>query len=108
MTKLQLIMPNQEERFEHIPVDGWWLPLNLFYLATFVKKNLPSTKVEIIDGIITNQNTIEDRIDADIVGISPTIISYPIALRYARLAKEKNPKANAIESTSGRYIVWRN
>ncbi|MFC2134634.1 B12-binding domain-containing radical SAM protein [Bacteroidota bacterium] len=103
MVKLQLILPNQEERFEQILSDGWWMPLGLFYLATYVKKNEPSTEIEILDGVLTNQKTIEDKIGADIVGISPTIISYPIALRYAKLAKKRNPNSKVL--FGGHYVT---
>lgn len=96
MKKLQLIVPNQETRFKEIPVDSWWWPLNVFYLGTYVKKNLPSLEVEVLDGIFMGRKNLEKKIGADFVGISPTIISYPIALEYARIAKKRSPKTKVI------------
>jgi radical SAM superfamily enzyme YgiQ (UPF0313 family) len=87
--KLQLINPPLSDLYHGISRSGAYQPLNLIALATYVKCHLPDIDIEILDGDALSQNEILSKIDADIVGISPKILTYDNFLAIADVAKRK-------------------
>ncbi|MCJ7457955.1 MAG: B12-binding domain-containing radical SAM protein [candidate division Zixibacteria bacterium] len=87
--KVQLIIPPISKEFYPVSRSSFFPPLGLLSIATYLKTQLPEINVEILDGNILPQKSIEARINGDFVGISPTILSYENGLRIARISKER-------------------
>ena len=87
--KVQLIIPSVIDSF--YPVSRCYLfpPLNLLTIATYLKSLSKELEVEILDGNIMSQKDLENRINGQFVGISPTILSYENCLKIAQIAKER-------------------
>ena len=51
-----------------MPEHNWYMPLNLIWLANYIKPYYPD--IEILDGQLLNLNEILNRIDADVIGVS--------------------------------------
>ena len=103
--KIQLILPYCENQGSK-RLSGWPQPLGLLSIATYLKETVPGLEIEILDGTILDQEEIESRIDADIVGITTILRSYENALRIAAQAKKTGakvvvggPYATALAST---------
>ena len=90
--KLQLINAPLAEQYRGISRTGVFPPLNLITLATYVNSKLPETEIEILDGDIITLDEILNSIDADIVGISPKILTYDNSLKIAEKVKQLNSK----------------
>jgi len=76
------------------PDGGWWEPLGLLSLATYLKLDA-KVKVEILSGEIMSLEEIEARIEsacASFVCFSPTVLTYGICLDLARIAKRNRSK----------------
>lgn len=87
--KIQLINAPLSEDYYEISRSGVYPPLNLISLATYLQYYMPSLEIEILDGDILSQEEILSRINADIVGISPKILTYKNSLEIAKAAKGK-------------------
>ncbi len=87
--KVQFVIPSISEEYFSVSRSLFFPPLGLLSIATYLKTQLPDIEVEILDGNILSQKSIEERINGDFIGISPTILSYENGLRIARTAKEK-------------------
>lgn len=83
MAKVQLILPSMDSA-EDTNEKGWWQPLGLLSLATYLKTHEPNIDVEIING--------DGKIGADFVGIQPSIASYGNSLKSGEIAKQGGAK----------------
>lgn len=90
--KLQLVNAPIPEGYSGSSRSGVIPPLNLVTLGSYIKKELPWVKIEILDGDILSQKDILQRIEGDIVGISPNILTYKNGLEIAEYAKKKGMK----------------
>ncbi|MBW2980192.1 B12-binding domain-containing radical SAM protein [Candidatus Woesearchaeota archaeon] len=86
MTKIQLILSPMDSA-QTTTENGWWQPLGILSLATYVRKHRPDVEIEILNGDIISLDEILGRLDADFVGIQPSIVSYENALVIAHKAK---------------------
>ena len=66
--------------------SGCFPPLDLLSLATYVQSRRPHASIEILDGDLLSLEEIIERLDADIVGISPKVLSYETAMAVAQAA----------------------
>jgi len=89
--KLQLISPISEFAKED-PRMGEYPPLPLIALASYIKRELPATIIEILDGELIPQKKILKKLGADVVGIHVHLGNIKAALSIARKAKEKGAK----------------
>jgi radical SAM superfamily enzyme YgiQ (UPF0313 family) len=87
-----IYLVNAGEDYDIIsPNDGSFPPLGVLSIATTVRKYRPDTEVRVFDGMITEQEYIEQEIlrnSPDIVGISVLGTSYQNSLSIAQAAKE--------------------
>ncbi len=86
--KVQLVNAPLSETYYGISRSGVYQPLNLVALATYIKYALPYIDIEILDGDVLPKDEILKKIDADIVGISPKILTYESSLEIAQVSKE--------------------
>lgn len=86
--KIQLINAPLEKQYYEISRCGAYQPLNLIAVASYVTRNLPEVALEILDGDVLSQSAILSKVDADIVGISPKILTYENSLEIAKTAKK--------------------
>lgn len=89
--KLQLVLP-QEENYRPLP-EGWWLPLGLLSIASYVKQIRPHVDIEILDGRRIPNKDIGKRLDADVIGFGPSVTSYLPAIRMAEEVKNRSPSS---------------
>jgi len=89
MSKLQLINPPIDCLYSKSLRTGVYPPLNIAVLAGYIKKHLPETKIELLDGEIQNKDNIINSINAEYIGISCNILTYNTALEIAKHAKAK-------------------
>lgn len=89
--KLQLIL-SQSPSTMRDELTGIYPPLCLVWLGSYIKKELPSYEVEILDGEILSQQDLEGRINGDVVGFSVHAGNYSTALPLAEKAKKKGAK----------------
>jgi radical SAM superfamily enzyme YgiQ (UPF0313 family) len=71
----------------------WPQPLGILSVGTYVQQNNPGVQVEILDGNnVLTLDQVKSRIDADLVGISATALSYDHAIEVARAAKQRGAR----------------
>jgi len=91
--KILLVSPPQLREVPIFRIDeGWWMPLGLLSIATYLRTYLPDTNVEILDGEVKSYSEIRQiiqRTDAEIVGFSPNICNYRLTLELAEEAKNR-------------------
>ncbi|PIU57939.1 MAG: hypothetical protein COS89_02965 [Deltaproteobacteria bacterium CG07_land_8_20_14_0_80_38_7] len=67
--------------------DKWYAPLNLIWLATYLKTY--GTESEILDGIFLSEEEITQKLTAPIVGINFNVLSIKSMEEIAKIAKTK-------------------
>lgn len=87
MRIIDLIVPPSRDDTVAVSRSGFFSPIGLLSIATFVHQSLGDADIRISDGNITPEAEISIRPDAELVGFSPTILSYDSCLRLARQAK---------------------
>jgi radical SAM superfamily enzyme YgiQ (UPF0313 family) len=71
----------------------WPQPLGILSVGTYVQQNNPGVQVEILDGNnVLALDQVKRRIDADLVGISATALSYDHAIEVAEVAKRRGAR----------------
>lgn len=89
--KVQLILPKCENPGARL-IRGWPQPLGILSIATYLREYSPEIDVEILDGSVLSQEEIENRINADFVGITAITRSYTNVLRTAKQAHQVGAK----------------
>lgn len=84
---IDLIVPPSINDTVAVSRAGFFPPLSLLSIATHAREALGDLDVRICDGNILKEEQIGIRPEADVVGFSPTILSYESCLRLAKLAK---------------------
>lgn len=84
---IDLVVPPSADDTVAVSRSGFFSPLGLLSIATFVREELGEVDVRIWDGNLVAEKEIGIRPSAQIVGFSPTILSYESCLRIARRAK---------------------
>ncbi len=88
--KVQLIDPPLPDSFLGASKLGFFPPFTLLSLASYLNVKLGNLiELEILDGQLLSMEEILTKIDADIVGLTSTIINYENALIIAEKAKSK-------------------
>jgi len=87
--KIQLVNPPVPNSISRCTRSGCFPPLDLLSLGTYLSANLPGVDVEILDGDILSLSEIAPRLDADLVGLSPKVFSYPCCLELAKIAHQR-------------------
>lgn len=82
-----LVVPPSRDDTVAVSRSGFFSPLGLLSIATFARRVLPELDAVIWDGNIKSEDEICIRPEAEIVGFSPTILSYESSLRLAQRAK---------------------
>ncbi len=72
--KIQLVQPKLGEHRMKNGRDMMIFPLSLAAIGTYVKKNNPDTDIELLDAEF--EDNLEDKLDGDIIGFSPTILNF--------------------------------
>jgi anaerobic magnesium-protoporphyrin IX monomethyl ester cyclase len=85
---IDLVVPYIEENFIPVSRSGIFPPLGLLSIATQVTSEVLGVDIVIWDGNIKSESEIQIRENAEIVGFSPSILSYIPFLNLARRAKE--------------------
>jgi len=106
--KLQLVNSPLPDHMSDCLRSKCYPPLNLVSLATHVENNIRDIDIEIIDGEIINFESLINKINADIVGISSTSLSYESAVKIATIIKEKNPNCQIILGGHHATHQWKN
>jgi len=83
MAKLQLIKCPVKEN--DILSDKWYTPLNLIWIATYLKAH--GIESEILDGILLSTGQIESLMSSRIIGINFNVLSVDSMERIAKTAK---------------------
>ena len=89
--KIALVNPPLDEGVVKCIDDGFWQPLNLLTLASYIRANGYEGEIRILDQSVASEKEISDELKAfepDLVGISPNMDSYGQALRIASEVKE--------------------
>ncbi|MBW2647013.1 MAG: radical SAM protein [Deltaproteobacteria bacterium] len=89
--KVQLIQPTTGE-YRSNSRSGCYPPLGLISIATYIRQECPSVKVEILDGELISDDEIIARLDSDIVGLNTNTVTYPQAIKIAAAAKKRGSK----------------
>lgn len=85
--RIQLVSPLPDEGFGYN--QGIYWPVGLLTIGSFLKRELPDTRVEILDESILGPHAIVDRLGAPLIGIqASSCMTYRNVLRLARAAKE--------------------
>lgn len=84
---VDLIVPPSRDDTVGVSRARFFLPLGLLSIATYARQKLCGLNVKVWDGNILDEEQIRIRSEADVVGFSPTILSYESCLRLAKLAK---------------------
>jgi anaerobic magnesium-protoporphyrin IX monomethyl ester cyclase len=71
---------------------GFYPPLGLLSIATFILENEEEVDIEILDGEVIGKDKIINSICSDIVGIYSNILSYRECIEIAQVAKSKGAK----------------
>lgn len=89
------IIPSQpKKRDSYIAKFARWpQPLGIVSVGTYIRQNNTGVEVEILDAnnVLTMDQMI-NKLDADVVGISTTAGGYDLALKVARIAKQKGAR----------------
>lgn len=89
--KIQLVFPPPCRPDTRVAkFASWPQPLGILSIATYLKQHNPGIDVEILDGNnILTMDQVTAKLNADVVGISATAVSYQYAVQLARAAKER-------------------
>lgn len=96
--KIALAIPRIDSKYEKFGLDvdwGWWAPLGLLAVASFIKKNIPDIDILILDEQIIDHAKMVKSIkefSPDWLGISPDYLTYENSLDLAKLGKAQNAK----------------
>jgi anaerobic magnesium-protoporphyrin IX monomethyl ester cyclase len=82
--KIQLVVPPRDRTSN---IDEFWLPMGLIAVGTLLKKK--RYDVEILNGEFLSIDDILDKLDCDLLGMNPTVISMKSMSIIAKKAKEK-------------------
>jgi radical SAM superfamily enzyme YgiQ (UPF0313 family) len=85
--RIKLILPPVDDRYHKLSRSGCFPPLGLLSIATFLRQRLQCHDLEILDGELLSQDEILSSLDADVVGVSVSILSYHNAVEIAQRAK---------------------
>jgi len=85
---IQLIAPPMSDKYYGVSRSKAYPPLGLLSIATYLKKEIPSVEIEILDGEILSLSEIETKVKGNVVGIGVNILNYQNALKLAKIAKE--------------------
>lgn len=84
---VDLVVPPLDEATAPVSRAGFFPPLGLLSIATYAGSQVRGLDIRIRDGNIHTEQKINIRPMADIVGFSPSILSYEACLRLAEQAK---------------------
>jgi len=74
-----------------------WEPLNLLYLASYVRRNVPLIHIKILDGYFVSDNVLlSEASRSDVVGISASTPQLHAALDIAKKIKQENPDTKIV------------
>jgi len=102
--KILLINPPGTQEYGYTPA-----PLGLLYLASYLEKKLPQISIKIIDGALTGETATIKRIKQlrpDLVGLSVLTPSRHMAIKIAKIIKDKNPKTKIIFGGVHPSLMW--
>lgn len=85
---VDLVVPPLDDNTIPASRSKFFAPLGLLSIATFARKAVHDLDVRIWDGNLTPESEIRIRSRAELVGFSPSILSYESCLRLAQQAKE--------------------
>lgn len=88
--KIALINPPLDDCAVKCVDDGYWEPLNLLTMASYLRANDYCGEIKILDQAIMSRSEIYDELELfqpDLVGISPNLDSYGQTLDIAKKAK---------------------
>jgi anaerobic magnesium-protoporphyrin IX monomethyl ester cyclase len=85
---VDLVVPPSRDDTVAVSRSGFFSPLGLLSVGTFASKAVDGLDLRILDGNITSEENMNIRPRAEVVGFSPTILSYESCLRLARSAKD--------------------
>lgn len=88
---VQLVLPPPDPTCGRLSRSGCFPPLGLVSIATELLRQT-GHRAEILDGELLDIDEIIERIDADIVGVSPSQVTYTNALRIAEQAKSRGAR----------------
>jgi radical SAM superfamily enzyme YgiQ (UPF0313 family) len=94
-TKIQLVLPPFGKGKSKDILSGWWEPLGLLSIATYLKQCVPNVNIEILSGEVLSFSKIKHKIkksNPNFFGISPNIVNYRICIELAQIAKLKGAK----------------
>src|SRR5882762_6867176 len=92
MDQIQIVNAGLTGGYARSTRTGTYPPLNIASLAAFIQARNPDLHVELIDGERESLNSICQRIDSEVVGISCNIMTYESALKIAESAAAKGSK----------------
>lgn len=84
-------------------------PLGILYLAAYVRKYCPKTKVQIIDGAFEGLEAVKQKIrifQPDLIGFSCLTPSRINAIKTAKIAKKIVPRAKVVMGGVHPTIMW--
>jgi radical SAM superfamily enzyme YgiQ (UPF0313 family) len=84
---VDLITPPSRDETIAVSRAGFFCPLGLLSVSTYAKDALGDLDIRIWDGNMLAEDEVAIRPNADVVGLSPTILSYESCLRLAKRAK---------------------
>lgn len=91
--RVSLISPPLDEGKELCIDTGYWVPLNLLTLSSYMKHLGLNVEIQILDHQVLNKEEMIAEINSfqpDLVGISPNMDTYQVSLELAKLAKNQN------------------
>jgi radical SAM superfamily enzyme YgiQ (UPF0313 family) len=98
LQKLQFVHPPNDARYRGLRTgySSFPPPTGLEILAACAQTRFPDLRVQIFDGNTQSLREISASLNADVVGISDWFTSHQNALRFARVAKQRNPSSMVI------------
>ncbi len=90
--KVFLVTPPASES-QRTSESGWWQPLGLLSIAAYLREK-QDVEVHVLDGEIQTESEILSALvsGGDVIGLGPTILSYPSSLVIAQAAKDAGMK----------------
>ena len=74
-----------------------WEPINLLYLAGYIRKFMPETEIKILDGCFESEDQIvREAVNSDFVGFTGTTAQLDKAVHYAKEIKEQNSQVKTV------------
>ncbi len=89
--KVQLVLPKCDNPGARL-IRGWPQPLGILSIATFLRQQRPDVEIEILDGSVLSREELEQRVGADIVGLTTITRGYPHAVVLAEKAKQRGAR----------------